>query len=286
MCGQFQFISIEIQPILQFWVLHNPAVRTDKLLNTLAVLAEMLETNSGSAPTRWMQFQREQIKMLIFQRKKKNLSTLIYVNKLSRQWKLGRKRNHQLQQQSNKSNAWMPQLKRGFLNLPRVQSVSRAVHHHSASCGSVWSFSCWRALESDPRCPCAVSRQTSRHGSCVQLLLWNMRDLDQTHKDECPHVALLTECSLSSPQIPFGPNSWQYAKIHLSHWRTTENQEERLKKSVSAWDRTQDVSLYLFSLATDGLFGNCVFKHCHRQSQHKQLMDLLPDILCKPLTTC
>ncbi len=30
----------------------------------------------------------------------------------------------------------------------------------------------------------------------------------------------------------------------------------------------------------------CVFKRCHRRSQHKQLMDLLPDILCKPLTTC
>lgn len=175
--------------------------------------------------------------MLIFQRRKKNLSTLIYVNKLSRQWKLERKRNHQLQQQSNKPNACMPQLKRGFLNIPRVQSLSRAVHHYSASCGSVWSLSCWRALESDPRCPSAVNRQMPRHGSCVQLLLWNMRDLDQTHKDECPHLALLTERSLSSPQIPFGPNSWLHAKIHLSHWRTTENQEERLKKSASAWDR-------------------------------------------------
>lgn len=168
----------------------------------------------------------------------------------------------------------MTQLKRGFLNIPRVQSVSQAVHHYSASCGCVWSLSCRRALESDPRCPCAVSRQTPRHGFCVQLLLWNMRDLDEMHKDECPHVALLTECSLCSPQIPFGPNFWLHAKIHLSHRRMTENPEEWLKKSASAWDQTQDMSLYLFSQTTDSLCVTCVFKHCFCQSQHKQLMDL------------
>lgn len=128
-----------------------------------------------------MQFQREQIKKkLLFQSKK--VSTLIYVNKLTWQWKPERKRNHQLEQKSNKSNACMTQFKRGFLNIPRVQSLSQAVHNYSASCGCVWSLSCWRALESDPRCPCAVSRQTPRHGFCVQLLLWNMRDLDETHK--------------------------------------------------------------------------------------------------------